>query len=163
MSDHAVALYRNPLAPAAADPISLRHPWRLWRKAIWFRANPRDTAYMQARLAEHFPEASFVDVDSDPDWPRKVDGATTVVLLYPDSIGLGFAGLESRARRLAPEAEFVVVNGRRRKFPFDSAARRRLYPRRFLEWTMLLEFFMGLGILIATPFLLVFDTVRGRS
>jgi hypothetical protein len=158
----AVALFRDPWRQAAADPLSLRHPWRLWRKAVWLRANPRDAGYMHALLAEQFPAVPFIDADGDSGWEAMVAGAATVVLLYPDSIGLGFMGLESRARRIAPNAGFIALNGRRRQFALDAAARRRLCMRRFFEWTMLLEFLMGVALVIATPFLWAFDCARGR-
>jgi hypothetical protein len=153
-----VALFLDPWEGLAEASPSLRRPRLLWRKAMWFKANPRSLAYMRALLAEHFPDATLLDVRAEPDWERAL-GSGPVVLLYPDAIGIGFGAIE---RRLLGRVPVTVLNGRRRNFALDRATRRRLRLRRFLERTMLLEGVFGLGLLIATPFLLGFDLARGR-
>lgn len=154
-----VALFLDPWEGLAEASPSLRRPRLLWRKAMWFKANPRSLAYMRALLAEHFPDASLLDVRSEPDWRHRLTGADRVVLLYPDAIGIGFGALE---RQLLGRVPVTVINGRRRNFVLDRATRRRLRLRRFLERTMLLEGVFGLGLLLATPFLLGIDLARGR-
>ena len=162
MSGPLVALFRDPWAGLAEEAVTWRNPRLLWRKAQWFKANPRSEAYMRARLAEHWPEAEFVDVAADPAWETRISGAAEIVLLYPDAIGIGFRGLERRVRVHAPRAAIQVLNGRRRVFLLDPATARALRVRRFLERTMLLDVFMGLAFLAATPVLLACDLARGR-
>lgn len=161
MSGATIALFHDPWK-GAGGPVPRSRPWRLWRKAIWFRANPRDIDYMRALLADEFPGARFLDTDAVPDWPGAAAEADEIVFVYPDSIGLGFFALEDRAMRAAPAARLMALNGRRRQFPLDVASLQSLRLRRFLEWTMILEFGFGAAILAATPFLIAFDFVRGR-
>ena len=154
-----VAVFFDPWRGLAEASTAGRNPRLLWRKAQWFKANPRDKDYMRARLAEHRPEASFVDATANPNWADALAGAGEVVLLYPDAIGIGFGAIE---RRLPGHARITVLNGRRRVFALDRPTRRRLMLRRFLERTMLLECVFGIGLLVATPFLLSVDLARGR-
>ena len=161
MSDILV-LTRDAWAGLADAPTTLRQPLLLWRKAVWFKANPRDAAYMGALLAEHWPGAAAVDVGRDRDWTRDLAAAREIVLLYPDAIGIGFGAIERRILDAAPRAEITVLTGRRRRFLLDRATRRGLLVRRFLERSMLLECLMGLGLLLATPVLLGVDLARGR-
>jgi hypothetical protein len=162
MSAAIVALYHDPWKGLADAAVDWRRPWRVSRKAQWFKANPRTASYMQDRLAELWPEARFIDTDAEPDWDRALDGAAQIVLLYPDAIGIGFNRVERIVRARANHAILQVVNGRRRVFLLDDATARALRLRRFLEETMVLEAVMGLGLLVATPVLLAFDLARGR-
>lgn len=162
MSGASVGLFHDPWTGINARGASFRRPLALWRKVVWYKANPRSSAYMRALLAETWPGARFVDVDGDASWVEAVRDTDHVVLLYADAIGLGFFTLEWKARHANPRAEFYVLNGRRRSVVFDANTRRALYVRRFLEWTMFCECVMGLGLLLATPFLLAFDWMRGR-
>lgn len=157
----AVGLFYDPLR-GADGPVPRERPWLLWRKAIRFRANPRGADYMRALFAERYPDAKFVEVSREAEWWRAAEGAREIVFLYPDSIGLGFLPLERRVRELAPAARLSALNGRRRTYRLDTRIRRALRLRRFLEWTMLIEFGLGAALLTATPFLLAYDLARGR-
>jgi len=161
VSGKIVGLYADPWAGLAAAQISFGHPLRLWRKAVWFKANPRSAAYMRERLAERWPDAAFIDAGAGP-WATSLAGADTIVLLYPDAIGLGFGGIERQVRALAPRATLKVLNGRRRCFDLDAGTRRALALRRFLERSMLVELLLGTALLLATPFLHAADLVAGR-
>jgi hypothetical protein len=156
-----IGLFADPWPGLADAPISFRHPLLLWRKAIWFKANPRSAAYMRERLAERWPNAFFVDASASA-WAASLTGADTIVLLYPDAIGIGFAGIERQVRVLAPRARIEVLNGRRRSFALDGRTRFALALRRFLERSMLTEIFLGAALLLATPFLLAADFLAGR-
>jgi hypothetical protein len=162
MSAKIVALFHDPWKGLADAPVDWRRPGRLWRKAQWFKANPRTASYMQDRLGELWPEARFIDTDAEADWDRALDGAAQVILLYPDAIGISFNRVERIVRARANHAVLQVVNGRRRVFLLDDATARALRLRRFFEGTMLLEAIMGLVLLVATPVLLAIDLVRGR-
>ena len=157
MSAKIVALYHDPWKGLADALVDWRRPWLVWRKAQWFKANPRTASYMQERLAELWPEARFIDTGAEANWDRAVDGAAQVVLLYPDAIRV-----ERVVRARANRAVLQVVNGRRRVFLLDDATMRSLRLRRFFEETMVLEAIMGLALLVATPVLLAIDLVRGR-
>ncbi len=156
-----IALFHDPWAGLAQEPASPRHPLTLWWQAMRFKANPRSAAYMRERLAEAFPDARFVDVAAEPRWAEMLGGADAVVLLYPDSIGIGFGAIERRLRRAVPGAAIRVLNGRRRVFALDGATRRRLRIRRALERSMVIECVLGALFLIATPILLGIDRARG--
>lgn len=141
--------------------MSFRRPFQLWKKVVWYKANPRAADYMTALLRERYPDAQLVELSRR--LTDDVSQADLVVLLYPDSIGLGFTPIERDLARAVPDARIAVLNGRRRQFEFDKSTRRALRFRRFLEWTMLVECVSGVAVIIATPFLLLFDVVRGRT
>lgn len=155
-----IALFHDPWAGIAEAPASPRHPLTLWRQAMRFKANPRSAAYMRERAAEFFPAARFVDVAAEPRWAEALGGAETVVLLYPDSIGLGFGAIERQARATGKLVR--IVNGRRRSFVLDAATRRRLLLRRFLERSMIIECVAGAFVLVLTPILYGIDAARRR-
>lgn len=157
-----IGIYCDPWAEIRTKANSFRNPLALWRKAVWYKANPRTVDDMRRRLAAICPAAQFIDTQADPHWRDALASAEVVVLVYPDSIGLGYAPLERAARRAATHASFSVVNGRSRHLHFDGRARFALRTRRFLEWTMLPELVAGAVILLATPILLAVDAARGR-
>jgi hypothetical protein len=142
------------------EPTRPRTPWSIYRRGLAYKANPRSPGYMEALFAERYPKADLVRVGDDR-WPEAVRVAGTVVLLYPDSTGLGFRPLERELRGLRG-GQIRVLNGRRREFILDRAARRGLILRRVLERS-----YLGEGIALAvlgvlTPLLVVFDLLRGR-
>jgi hypothetical protein len=138
-----------------------KRPRRLYRSMLVYRANPRDPAYMEALFGERFPAGELVR--GDDDWRARLAAANRIVLLYPDSIGLGFGRFERAVLAAAGGRGVEVLNGRRRQFALDGATRRGLRLRRALERTFLLEA-VGLTLLAAaTPVLLAIDLVRGRT
>jgi hypothetical protein len=157
-----IALFHDPWAGLAQEPASPRHPVTLWRQATRFKANPRSAAYMRERAAEFFPAARFIDVAAEPRWADALAGASGVVLLYPDAIGMGFGAIERRVRR-ATRTDIHVVTGRRRGFVLDRATRRRLRLRRLLERSMIIECVAGALVLLLTPVLYGIDRARGRQ
>lgn len=163
MTENIVGIFRDHWMRIREAPTTWRNPFSLWNKAVWYKANPRSADYMKALLAERYPHARFLSIGSDVLPPDALGNVSKVVLLYPDAIGLGFMPVEHAVARQASQAAVEVLNGRRRQFAFDGASRRALRFRRFLEWTMLVECFTGIVILLATPFLIVVDFVRGRK
>jgi hypothetical protein len=149
-------------------------PWRehydhqhslleLYRSAVRNKANPRSEAYMQALFAERWPEGEFVNAKADPAWAQRLPAADTVVLLFPDAIGIGFAALEAEVRkRRKVWATVRALNGRRRDFVLSRSVRRQLAFRRLLERSMATEVLATFCFFIATPFLLGYDLVRGH-
>ena len=163
MTETIVGLFHDPWAGVRNGPRTLRQPLSLWKKAVWYRANPRSADEMQNLLVERFPGTRFAEVDAGSLDAAVPTDATRIVLLFPDATGLGCAWMARTAARRAPNASLIVLNGRRRQFELDGRSRLALAGRRFLERTMMVEFVAGGVILIATPFLLVFDFVRGRK
>jgi hypothetical protein len=124
---------------------------RAYRRALFEKSNPRSAEYMRALFDQRYPGARIA-ATHDPE-------AETIVLLYPDSIGLGFGPLE---RRVRGAATVRVLNGRGRDFELDARARRSLAMRRVAERTMVVEAAaLAVGV-VATPLLLALDFVRGR-
>jgi hypothetical protein len=163
MSSNIVGLVYDPWRWIREAPTSFRNPLRLWKKAVWYRANPRSDAYMEALLSESYPDARILKMEDRSALPRDLDRqASKVVLLYPDAIGLGFAPVERSIVRTMPAAEVEVLNGRKRQFVLDKRSRFDLGYRRFLEWTMLGEIVAGIVILAVTPVLILIDSVRVR-
>ena len=95
---------------------------------------------------------------------RQGFAADTVVLLFPDSIGLGFTPIERAVSAHKRDlANVVALNGRNRDFRLNAATRLGLRLRRVLEWTMLPEMALLPVFVVATPLLWIFDAVRGRT
>lgn len=136
-------------------------PLRVYRRALAWKANPRDPEHMRRLVAEHWPEATVVDADEAHG--AVAEGADEIVLVYPDAIGLFCGRLERRllhARSGHPPP--TVLNGRGRRFTLDRATRRALLVRRALERTMLAEVAGMVALTAVTPILLAADLVRGR-
>jgi hypothetical protein len=79
-------------------------------------------------LHEKFPEAELIELEQ-LHFPSKI------ILLYPDSIGLGWRKMERRVK--VHRQKLSVLNLRRRIFEFTHHRRRTLYLRRFLDLTRL--------------------------
>lgn len=144
-------------------PARSRNPRHLYRRAVWFKSNPRNASAMEQLFLETWPDGRFVDVSKTQAWRREAADCETVVLLYPDAIGLGFGAIERqvlRNRRRSHPAR--VLNGRKRDFLLTRSVRRGLRLRRMLERTMAGEALFALVFLVATPLMLSFDLVRGR-
>jgi hypothetical protein len=137
-----------------------RTPRRLYRRALWYKANPRPPAYMESLFCERYPEGVLTRTDGSAP-PPEIQEAERVVLLYPDAIGLGFGSLERRLERRTG-ADVRVLNGRRRDFVLGGSMRARLAVRRLLERSMAPEAMSLLLLALATPVLLAFDLLRGR-
>ncbi|WP_235075736.1 glycine/betaine ABC transporter permease [Holospora undulata] len=125
-------------------------PQKLYR-IVCHRSNPRSKEYMLDLLREKFPDAEIVDINQTRS-PGKI------ILLYPDSIGLGWRKIESR---LIHKHEVEVLNGRRRVFEFTPSVRRMLLLRRFLEMTFLPEILLTPFVLFYGAFVATKDKFRG--
>src|SRR5262249_21780205 len=91
--------------------------------------------------------------------PSKCD---TVVLVYPDALGLTFGRLE---RRLIAEGatNIVIVTGRRRLFPLSSRALRSFRWRRLLASTRIGELMAAIAILPVAAALAGYDWLTSGS
>jgi hypothetical protein len=107
-----------------------------------------------------WPSGDGLTVPLDRALPNLL-GTDTVVLIYPDALGLGFGRLESRLVA-AGAKNIVVVNGRRRLFPLTTAARRALRWRRVLASTRLPEIAASIGLIPLAAVLAGYDRLWGR-
>ena len=87
--------------------------------------------------------------------------ASTVILVYPDPLGLSWQGLEARIRKEG--RSIVIVNGRRRMFLLNAEARRALRLRRFLANTRVVELVAGLLLIPASGVLALRDRMADRT
>ena len=132
-------------------------PWWLPIKlynVIYQRSNPRTQEYMLALLSEKFPDAELISKGDSYQMGR-------IVLLYPDSIGLGWSGLEKEYIKKFKEVN--VLNGRKRYFSLTAVARNKLLLRRILEVTFLPEFIFAPCLLVTGSILAIKDKMAGRS
>jgi hypothetical protein len=160
MPDEIVGIFHSPWQGSYDQHKSLA---QLYRRAVWLKANPRDEQYMHALFRERYPNGKFVATSRDPNWAKQLSSADTVVLLYPDSIGLGYGALEALVENSKKTwATVRVLNGRRRDFVVSRRAKRALRWRRLIERAMLGEVVAMAGFLLITPFLVLTDFVKGR-
>ena len=160
MERKVVGLFHNPWR---SDYDPRRSVAELYRRAVWAKANPRDEAYMRALFAERYPGGVFLNAGGGEDWRPEAAAADTLVLLYPDSTGIGFSELEREASRVSKTwATLRALNGRRRDFVLSRATLRELRRRRLIERTMLGEAAAVLLFAAATPFFVASDLLRGR-
>jgi hypothetical protein len=163
MKRRIVALFYSPWPAEGLERPARSKPLAQYRYAVWYKANPRSAAYLRALQQERHPDAEWVDTGADLDWISRVSRADSVILLYPDSIGLGFGHLERAVFAHKPDwAAVEVLNGRRREYRLNSATRLGLRLRRVLEWTMLPELLFVPVFIVVTPLLWTIDAVRGR-
>ena len=135
-----------------------------YNKMVWFKANPRNEDYMKQLFFKCCTDGDYVNADKDPEWYKRIASADQLILLYPDSIGLGFRQIESQAFRFKqPWVSVHVINGRKRKFLLTGSTLRRLYLRRFLERWMIGEMMATLFFLILTPILALLDWMRNAD
>lgn len=116
-------------------------------------------------------EPAFVTVEVMPDAPynttvrqwceRHAGRLDAIVLLYADAIGLGCAPLQRAALAAAPQV--FVVNGRRRAFVLDRAARRALAWRRFLSNWRFVEIGLAVAFLVVAVAGLAVDKLRPKG
>ena len=86
----------------------------------------------------------------------------SVLLVYPDPIGLGFGALERKI--LSTGIKYVAVaNGRSRLFPLTRRSRAVLQRRRFLAETRLPEIMAGIILLPIAAILAIIDGLSLRK
>lgn len=164
MQHRVVGLFHMPWDPEFKVPCNvLKSPLAKYRWAVWFKANPRNESYMRNLFKERYPDGAFINLDKEVDWVSHVKAADSVILLYPDAIGIGYSGVEKTVRNSRKRwAAIRVMNGRRRSFLLNFSTRLGLTLRRGLEQSMLLELTLLLPFVVMTPLLLALDSIRGH-
>lgn len=121
------------------------------------RSNPRSKEYMRTQFLRKFPNGFFVEAKD----LAKISPQNRYVLLYSDTIGIGFQAAEKKL--LQSGVIPTVLNGRGRLFVLNAAALRRLRFKRILEVTFLPELLAApLLILLGLTFA-VMDFAKGRT
>ena len=108
------------------------------------------------RLLIGAQETQTADLASGVPITRDFD---TIVLVYPDALGLTFGALERRLLA-AGASNVVVLTGRRRLFPLSSRARRSFRWRRWLASTRIVELMAAMAVIPAAALLAGFDRVK---
>lgn len=149
------------IAPFAG---SYRGPIAKYRRVVWYTAAPRTEQYMRDLFRAVVPDGLFLNTRTDHDWGQRAAAADLVVLLYPDSIGLGFWPLERKIWRLRKDwAAVRVLNGRRREFVLTRSVVAALRFRRVLSRLLVGEALFTAAFVLATPVFLLHDVFRGRK
>jgi hypothetical protein len=118
-----------------------------------------DEALAQDAACEQLASFGQVEVRAAGNLLSANETADSVLLIYPDALGLGWAPLESRL----PRGQVYAVNGRRRIFPFNANARRKLRWRRVLASTRATELLATIAIVPLAAGLAAWDVLRGKS
>jgi hypothetical protein len=118
-----------------------------------------DEALAQDAACEQLASFGQVEVKAAGDLLSANESADSVLLIYPDALGLGWAPLESRL----PRGQVYAVNGRRRIFPFNANARRKLRWRRLLASTRATELLATIAIVPLAAGLAAWDALRVKT
>jgi len=136
-------------------------------RVLEYRRNPRSLEYMQRLAEEIFPgfdPREMVVVGDDRQLPALDWSAIhKVVLLWPDANGTGWARVVRHIlRRKRANTAVFVLNGRRRFFVLNRLTWAGFAWRGFLEKTLAAEILFMLAFIVLSPWLTLWDVVRGR-
>jgi hypothetical protein len=118
-----------------------------------------DEALAQDAACEQLASFGKVEVRAAGELLGANETADSVLLIYPDALGLGWAPLESRL----PSGPVYAVTGRRRIFPLNARARRKQRWRRLLASTRATELLATIAIVPLAAGLAAWDALRGKS
>ena len=147
-------------SPAKAQPGVLA---RLAR-ARSTRQGARSPEYMLELSRQALGESRTIVHADEPAFTDRLRTASEIVLLWPDSIGSGWGRVERMVfQGKSPDARVSALNGRRRRFALDSRTLAGFRARRFLEQSWLGEITLAASLMVALPFLVVWDLGRGHK
>jgi hypothetical protein len=95
-------------------------------------------------------------------WLPDISTIDTLILAYPDALGLTFGRLERRLVA-AGATNIVILTGRRRLFPLSPRATRSLWWRRLLATTRIGELMAAIAILPIAAALAGYDWLKADS
>lgn len=125
---------------------------------------PRTREYMKNLFEKKYPTGSFLEVGNNTSWTDQVSDADSIVLLYPDPIGYGFNKIEKQILQLKDSrCALRALTGRRREILLNPRTRNALSFRRLIRQLMIVEILLSTLFVLVTPFLVVFDQLRGRK
>jgi len=149
--------------PAAGPLVKVRSIER-------YKRNSRPPDYVRERArAESKQDGKLIGVPEARDpalvlTAARLEAAQEIVLLWPDSIGYGWWPIERRVfASKSPATRVSVLNGRRRRFTVTRSSLLSFRVRRVAERLWLGEIAMAAGVLVAAPFLVTWDAIRGRA
>jgi len=132
---------------------------------VRYQRNPRSASYMEELARENFPGISEIVIVEPGGHRPKIewDGLEELVFLWPDPTGIGWKMVEAECLRKRKDGTRVwVLNGRRRRFEFDSPIARKLRRRRLWETSLVFEVLFSILIFTIAPCLWLFDLLRGK-
>lgn len=152
----------------AANPRTLEYQLGLVKDVLALGRVTEITCFIDPAISDQSVQNQFASLGKveirDPGSVSSIDlqGFDTVIVVYPDALGLGRSGMEAGLLR-STRVPLYFVNGRRRIMPLDSAARRALSWRRLLANTRLMELCLSLLIIPLALFWAAVDGLRGKS
>ena len=118
-----------------------------------------DAALAQDPACAQLAKFGTVETRAAGDLLSANEAADSVLVIYPDALGLGWAPL----RRVCRRTRVYVLNGRRRIFPFNADTRRKLRWRRLLANTRVTELLASIAIVPLAACLAAWDALRGKA
>lgn len=137
----------------------------IYNKGVHFKSNPRTFEYMKDLAEEKLDNCEIINL-KDPSELKNIDfdQYNEIVLLYPDSTGLGWQKIEAFMLNHVNEMKNIyMINGRRRKIVFNKVNLLSLRFRRFLERSLFGEILFTLFFIVVTPVLLIKDLINGKK
>jgi hypothetical protein len=128
-----------------------------------FQRNPRSMEYMEMLLRANWPgRIRLVQIKTDRRVPAlNLADYSRVVLLWPDSNGMGWRKIERQLSGIQ-HGSIVVLNGRNRTFEFYGPTFRKLRMRRLIEKSHVDKIIFCVALAILTPSIWFVDFLRGR-
>lgn len=133
-------------------------------------ANAEVELLLDSNSSQRLPEGLHADVQKvwsaeqeglwnlNPELRSKLQARhfDTVLLMFPDAIGLGWSSIERYLFALKAR-NYVVFNGRQRVFVLDKETHRKLLWRRLIERSWLVEVSLGIGMAAISIPLAIYD------
>lgn len=140
-------------------------PFRELVRGSRLRRNPRNLEYMKRIIPSDYKNIEIAHIAKIDDLKKfSFEHREEIVLLWPDGNGYGWNKVERYIfHRKTPRCKVIVVNGRRRVFVLNRTRRSGFLIRRFIEKFLVFEFIFTAFFIIATPFFLFYDLIRGRK
>lgn len=133
-------------------------------RAFYTRRGARSTEYMRELSRQTLGESCVTVEANEPAFNERLRTASEVVLLWPDAIGSGWWPVERTIFRAKyPDARVFALNGRRRRYELNARTLAGFRVRRVLERLWLGEIAMTAIVMVALPFLVVWDLARGHK
>lgn len=136
----------------------------IYNKGVHFKSNPKNLDYLKMILKNKINDFEIVTIKNESGLNTiDFDKYDEIVLLYPDSIGLGWRNVENLLFKKTDEMKNIcMINGRGRTIIFNKVNLFSLRVRRFLEKTLLAEIIFTLFFVVFTPVLLIRDLFNGK-
>jgi len=137
--------------------------YNLLCKASNYKRNPRNLAYTRALVTQTLGEGCLI-VKARHLSESRLKDADEIVLLWPDSNGYGWFGVERRILAWKKKhSKIMILNGRRRCFNLSRSLWIMYLLRRFMERFWIGEIIFSLFFLCISPFLMLWDFIRGKQ